>query len=83
MAKPVVMGVRGDAADLVAAARCGVVCEPENPESITEAVLRLQSMSPEARSRMGQNGRRFYDDHLSLQAGVARFEQVFQGVTAA
>jgi hypothetical protein len=40
-------------------------------------------MSPEARSRMGQNGRRFYDDHLSLQAGVARFEQVFQGVTAA
>jgi len=78
--KPILMGVRGDAADLVRWAGAGLVCEPENPASIAHAVAELSSMSREKLARMGESGRRYYVEHLSLKAGVDQFERVFRGL---
>jgi colanic acid biosynthesis glycosyl transferase WcaI len=78
--KPVLMAVRGDAAQLVTQSGGGLVCEPENSTSIAEAVARFARMSPEQRRDMGEAGKRFYDGHLSLKAGVTRFEALFAGI---
>jgi glycosyltransferase involved in cell wall biosynthesis len=78
--KPVLMAVRGDAAQLVAESGGGLVCEPENPRSIAEAIERLAVMSPEQRYRMGAAGKTFYDDQLSLRAGVTKFEALFASI---
>ena len=75
--KPVLMAVRGDAAQLVTQSGGGLVCETENPKSIADAVARLAGMSPEERRSMGEAGKRFYDEQLSLKTGVTKFEAIF------
>jgi len=78
--KPILMAVRGNAADLVIQSGGGFVCEPENPASIAEAVARFAEMTPEQRRGMGENGRNFYQERLSLKAGAAKFETLFTEV---
>lgn len=78
--KPIIMAVRGDAANLVRQAEAGVVAEPENPASIAQAVLSLVSMSVPQRETMGRQAMQFYHDHLSLQVGVSAFIKVFTQV---
>jgi colanic acid biosynthesis glycosyl transferase WcaI len=78
--KPILMGVRGNAADLVTKAGAGLLCEPENPRSIAQMVLKLQAMPEVELAAMGENGKRFYEQELSLRVGVKRFEAVFRSV---
>jgi glycosyltransferase involved in cell wall biosynthesis len=79
--KPILMGVMGDAAALVQEADAGLCCRPEDPEDIARAVLQMRRMSEEERLRLGQNGRRFYEDTLSFSAGVNAFENIFSSIT--
>lgn len=76
--KPVLMAVDGDAADLVRAAGCGVVSESENPESLADAALSLMLLSQEERLEVGQKGREYYMQQLSLRVGVERFGAHFR-----
>ena len=80
--RAVLVGVRGDAADLVRAAGAGIDCQPENPESISEAVEKLYRMPRTLLDEMGDRGRRYYREKMSLSAGVSRFEEVFQAAVA-
>jgi glycosyltransferase involved in cell wall biosynthesis len=75
--KPLIMAVRGDAAQLVTQSGAGLVCEPENPRSIADAITHFAGMSPQERLSMGEAGKRFYDEQLSLKAGVTKFESLF------
>lgn len=75
--KPILMGVRGDAADLVRDANAGICCSPENAISIADAVVRLYSMPPDRLKEMGENARKFYEKKLSQRAGVDAFERIF------
>jgi glycosyltransferase involved in cell wall biosynthesis len=76
--KPVLMGVRGDAADLVTQAQAGMSVTPENDEEIAEAVLRLAALTAGERERMAQNAVAFYREHLSLKIGSRKFADLFQ-----
>jgi glycosyltransferase involved in cell wall biosynthesis len=79
--KPVLLAVRGDAEDLVEESGGGVVCEPEDAESMAEAVESLARMSREERRDMGSAGRAFYRERLSLESGVTQFERVFRAAS--
>ena len=81
--RPILGGVRGDAATLVERAGCGVTCEPENPVSLAAAVERLARMDPAALRTLGENGKKFYHENLSLQKGVREFDRIFQSVSRA
>jgi lipopolysaccharide/colanic/teichoic acid biosynthesis glycosyltransferase/glycosyltransferase involved in cell wall biosynthesis len=76
--RPILMGVRGDAADLVKRSQTGVLCEPGNPQSIADAVKELAGAGPELLAVMGHNGRAFYDRELSISSGVEKFDRVFK-----
>ena len=78
--KPILMGVEGNAADLVRQADAGLCCRPENPEDIARAVLQLRNMSAAERSGMGANGRQFYEKALSFNTGVTVFEDIFSSL---
>jgi glycosyltransferase involved in cell wall biosynthesis len=80
--RPILAGVRGDAAELVRMAGAGVDFLPENPESLSEAVEKLYQMPRALLDEMGDHGRRYYREKLSLSAGVSRFEEVFQAAVA-
>jgi glycosyltransferase involved in cell wall biosynthesis len=76
--KPILMAVRGDSADLVRQARAGLVCEPENPGSLSQAVRALFSMPASDRDAMGRNGREFYSKKLGFRVGLSKMLMVFQ-----
>lgn len=78
--RPVLMGVRGDAARLVVDAGCGITFTPEDPGSLADAVMRLASMDADERRTMGQRGRDYYERELSMRVGVDRFVKLFTKV---
>ena len=78
--KPILMGVNGDAADLVKRSGAGLVCEPDNPLSIAEAVKELVDAGPERLAAMGRRGRAFYERELSVSVGVEKFERTFKAL---
>jgi hypothetical protein len=71
------MAVHGDTPPLVAQSVGDLTCEPDNLRNIADAVGSFAAMSPEERRRMGAAGRKFYEENLSLKAGVDRFEGLF------
>lgn len=78
--KPILMGVKGNASDLVTQAGAGLSCEPGNPRSIAGVSKKMFSMSKEELERMGDNGRDFYSKNLSLDVAVGKFERLFESV---
>jgi len=75
MAKPVILGVEGNAAELVCDANAGICVEPENEQEIVAAIKHLAGEDHLA-SRFGRNGRKYVinyfnrdtlaDDYLKL-----------------
>ncbi|WP_411701479.1 sugar transferase [Conyzicola sp.] len=73
--RPILMGVGGDAARMVANAGAGLAFESENPEALAAAIRRLHALSPEERRSMGESGSRYYRKKLALKVGAARFAE--------
>ena len=78
--RPILVGVQGDAADLVINAKAGLPCLPENAESIADGVRKFLSMSRQELDTMGENGRTFYQRELALAVGTKQFAQVFESI---
>jgi glycosyltransferase involved in cell wall biosynthesis len=55
--KPVLLGVEGEAQEILCEARAGLVVTPEDPQALAEATLELVR-DPALRRQMGENGRR-------------------------
>ena len=83
MGKPLIMAVRGDAAEVVCKADAGVVCRPEDPEDLVRAVGVISVMTQGERRAMGERARRFYEKEMSLSSGVDRFEKHFTKMAVA
>ena len=75
--KPIIMGVSGDASDLVLRADCGVCFKPEDSLALAEAAKSLMLLDPYDLQRLGENAGRFYDKNLSVKVGVDSFARVF------
>ena len=78
--KPMIMGVPGDASSLVSMANCGVCIEPQNANSLAEAVKKLMLLSLPDLKALGTNGLSFYDDNLSLKVGAKLWIELFTKV---
>ncbi|MDB3933981.1 glycosyltransferase family 4 protein [Luminiphilus sp.] len=78
--KPIIMGVSGDASNLVSRADCGVCFEPEDSVALAEAAKGLMLLDSTDIQRFGKNAERFYDENLSVTVGVDSFEKVFNEV---
>lgn len=76
--RPILMGVAGDAADMLREAAAGLCFPPEDAGALVDAVMSMRAMDPADRERMGTNGARFYAERLSLRVGVDAFVQIFE-----
>ena len=70
--RPVVAAMWGEAAELVEAAACGVVVEPEDVPAMQRAVEALAADPAQARE-MGASGRRYVADHFDRKDIADRF----------
>jgi len=72
MGKPILMSVRGDAADLVERAQAGIVVKPQDQQALANAARKLAHLPAQELAAMGARGRKFYESQLSAAAGVKR-----------
>ena len=75
--KPLLLAVKGDAADLVRRADAGVLAEPENAVALATAADSLAQLSHQQLQAMGRRARQYYDEHLSIRRGTASFAAIF------
>ena len=80
MGKPIIMAVRGDAANLVKQTGAGILCEPDNPLEMMSAIKALYDMPEVERREMGEAGHRYYMERLSLNQGVQQFERIMKSL---
>jgi colanic acid biosynthesis glycosyl transferase WcaI len=79
-ARPVLMAVNGDAADIVRKAEAGVTCPAEDESRLADAMVTLAETSREELEAMGQRGRRFYLDEMSLDIGGRDMDRLLREV---
>jgi colanic acid biosynthesis glycosyl transferase WcaI len=78
-ARPVVAAASGWTAEVVAEAEAGVVCPPEQPAALAEAIAKLTADPGRARA-MGLNGRRYVEANLTRRVAVERIERALQSM---
>ncbi|MBL8210463.1 MAG: glycosyltransferase family 4 protein [Bryobacterales bacterium] len=78
--RPILMAVRGDAADIVRRADAGVTCAPQSPDAMTTAMRDFAQMPRDRLKQMGANGRSYYLQEMSLAKGVSRMREIFGSV---
>ena len=80
-ARPIILGVLGESADLLLAAQAGVVFPPENAVALAEAVTALAG-TPERAAEMGWRGRRFVEAELDRDKLAAAMLEELRAVVA-
>ena len=76
---PIVAAMWGEGADLVEAARCGLVAEPEDPQSLSQAVAALAA-DPSLARRLGAQGREYVVKHFDRKDIADRLAKLLQEV---
>jgi len=70
--KPLIFVGAGEGARFVEQAQAGIVVPPENPELLADEIRRLFADS-ELLCRLGENGRRYIEDHMQWSTLVTRW----------
>jgi glycosyltransferase involved in cell wall biosynthesis len=79
-AKPVLLAMRGDAADIIRTSEVGIVVEPENPEALATGIVEIYSRSETALKQMGASGALYYRKNMSMAIGVNKFDKLFRSL---
>jgi glycosyltransferase involved in cell wall biosynthesis len=74
--KPIIMGVKGEAARLINSSGCGIVCPPENPQALADTVIQLKHMNASERERMGQAGLGLFESRFTKSVLLSKLENL-------
>lgn len=78
--RPLICAIWGEASSIVKEAEAGICVEPENPQAMAEAILRLYN-NPELRGKLGQNGRRYISSNCSREVLASQIENLLRCLT--
>ena len=73
--KPILMGLEGDAKDILETAQAGFAFEPDSPSDLERVLHEIATLDKEAIHQLGENGKTYYTDHLSITSSVDKIEQ--------
>lgn len=62
---------------IISDANAGFSVEPENPQAIAKAILKLSDMSAKQRQELGRNGREYVEKHHSYDKLAQQYESLF------
>ena len=77
--RPVILGVDGQARQVMEKAQAGVFIEPEDPVALTQAVIQLYN-DVDLRQTLGRNGRQYILEHLSRKQTAKVYTDVLEKV---
>ena len=78
-ARPVILGVEGQARQILEEARAGICIEPGNPSELAQAILRLAA-DEQLRETLGRNGRRHVLQHFSRRQTAIAYLDVLHAL---
>jgi len=78
-ARPLILGVEGEARAAVQDAQAGLCVRPEDPDDLSQAILTLYH-NPERADRMGQNGREYVRRNFCRDKLAQRYMDVLSEV---
>lgn len=76
--RPILMAVKGDAAEIVRNAGAGLICNPDQPSELAKAMVEMSEMSKEELENLGARGREYYLKNLSLDVAFKSLDDVFR-----
>jgi colanic acid biosynthesis glycosyl transferase WcaI len=79
-ARPLLMAANGDAADIVRRAGAGLTCSPEDEGQLAEAMVAMATADRSQLAAMGERGRRFYIEEMSLNIGGRYMDRLLHDV---
>ncbi|MBX3303405.1 MAG: glycosyltransferase family 4 protein [Nitrospira sp.] len=79
MAKPIILGVEGESAELIQAAQAGICIEPEHTDDLAARVLEL-SQKPAWCQQLGRNGRAYVVQHFDRVVLARKLVSVIETV---
>jgi putative colanic acid biosynthesis glycosyltransferase WcaI len=82
-AKPIVCGMSGAGAELVAEAGAGPIVPPGDPQAMAGAIRELAAKHPSERAAMGASGRRYLEEHFNKGRIIDEYERILREVAAA
>ena len=71
--KPIIMAMRGAAADLVSEAKAGWIVAPDRPDELAAAVRRIILLPEEERAAVGSQGKAYLAKHLTKDVIIPRY----------
>jgi len=77
--KPIIQAIKAGN-NLVEEADCGLFAEPEDPEAISGAIIRLKDMTVEQRKKMGDNGRKYVVNNHSYTILTEKYINIIVNV---
>ncbi|MGE0468506.1 MAG: glycosyltransferase family 4 protein [Nitrospira sp.] len=79
MAKPIILGVEGESAELIQAAQAGICIQPEQADELAARVLELAE-NPELCRQLGKNGRKYVIEHFDRTVLARKLTSVVEAV---
>jgi glycosyltransferase involved in cell wall biosynthesis len=76
--RPILMGMEGDAAEIVREGQAGLVCPPGDPAALAAAVRELAAMPLAQREAMGLAGRRLHEQRFASEIIVSQYEALLE-----
>jgi glycosyltransferase involved in cell wall biosynthesis len=67
VAKPIIVSGNGEVARTLIQADAGLACAAGDVRGLAETVLRMQCMTPDQRSRLGAQGKAYFQQHFELK----------------
>jgi|TARA_R100000479_G_scaffold33554_3_gene13964 glycosyltransferase involved in cell wall biosynthesis len=78
--KPILMGLEGNAAEILNKANAGYTFEPDNPKALKEQIIKMISLSHNDILQMGKNAKMYYSENLSITSSVDKLERNFKKI---
>lgn len=80
--KPVVAGLSGEAAGLLAQSEAAIVCPPQDVAALAAGMIELAAMTPDQRAAMGARGAAYYAEHLNFSHAIDQTVMVLDQAVA-
>ncbi|MGV6829435.1 MAG: glycosyltransferase family 4 protein [Flavobacteriales bacterium] len=78
--KPILMGLEGDSKNILEKAQAGYTFEPDNEEDLEIQINKMMLLSKEEIFKMGQRGKTYYAENLSIIKSVDILEKRFKQI---
>ncbi|MCR9203377.1 MAG: glycosyltransferase family 4 protein [Halobacteriovoraceae bacterium] len=77
--KPIVVGIDGEAAEIVNEWKAGVSSKAGDSDSLKDAILKLYNSNPDEKKEYGENAYECYEKEFHREKLVGNLEEIFRG----